>query len=205
MDLFSFLLFLRQIRTNILGQTDRNSTKNQPRSTKIRRKFILGRFLAPKAVSGTRRDAFGTSPGRAKARPGSILGTPGRAEGGREAPKGVPRTVSRRSRARPDRRRRAGGTTSTVGRASGAIFSCFCFVARKLRCAPCTSFYNVLLASNEMRSDRARAANKLENPGVSAPKIEFGSPPSEHRGRFFSMFCGCNLFTASRCVTKPKK
>ena len=70
----------------------RKSTKNRAKSTKNRRKFAFGWFWAFKAVSGTRRDAFGTRPGRARAGSRAILGRPGRAKSGRETPKSEPGT-----------------------------------------------------------------------------------------------------------------
>ena len=158
-------------RRNILGK----SAKNRAKSTKNRRKIALGRFWASKAVSGTRRGAFGTRPGLAKAGPGAILGRPGRAKSGRETPKSDPGTVSRRSQARAERCRSACGAKSTVGFVIATIFHCFCLVARKLRCAFRIGFYSILLASSEVSSERARATKTLENRGVSASKIEPGS------------------------------
>jgi len=142
-------------RRNILGK----SAKNRAKSTKNRRNIALGRFWASKAVSGTRRGAFGTRRGLAKAGPGAILGRPGRAKSSRETPKSDPGTVSRRSQARAERCRSACGAKSTVGFVIATIFHCFCLVARKLRCAFRIGFYSILLASSDVRSEHARIEN----------------------------------------------
>ena len=70
----------------------RKSLKNRAKSTKNRWKIDLGRFWASKPGSGTRRGAFGTRLGRAKADPRAILGRPGLAKSGRETPKSEPGT-----------------------------------------------------------------------------------------------------------------
>ena len=49
----------------------------EPKSTKNLCKIDLGKFWALEAVSGTRRDALGTGPGRQKKTPGSIFGASG--------------------------------------------------------------------------------------------------------------------------------
>ena len=103
------------------------------------------------------------------------MGPPGLAKSGRETSKSEPGTVPRRSRARPERCRSVCDATSKVGRVIGMFFERFCLVARKLRCAVRISFYNVLLGSSDVSSERARAAKTLENRGVSASKIEPGS------------------------------
>ena len=117
---------------------------------------------------GRARDA----PKPAQERSWDAPGTP-RAAGKR--PRATPGTVPRRSRARPERRRSACGATRIVERVIGTIFRCFYVVARKLRCAVRISFYNVLLPSSEVSSERARATKTLENQGVLASKIEPGS------------------------------
>ena len=142
---------------------------------KNRWKIDLRRFWASKPGSGTRRGAFGTRLGRAKAGSRAILGRPGLAKSGRETSKSEPGTVRRRSRARPERCRSVCDATSKVGRVIGTFFLRFCLVARKLRCAVRISFYCVLLGSSDVSSERARATKTLENHGVSASKIEPGS------------------------------
>ena len=142
---------------------------------KNRRKIALGWFWASKGVPGSRRDALGTRPGRAKAGPRAILGRPGRAKSGRETTKSDPGTAPRRSEDRPERRRRAFGARSTVGRVIGTIFRRFCLDARKLRCAFRTTVASVLLPSSKVTSERARTTETHENRAVSASQIEPGS------------------------------
>ena len=83
------------------GKSRRKSAKNRSKidgkpsqidekSMKNRRKFGFGWFWAFKAVSGTRRDAFGTRPGRARASSRAILGRPGRAKSGQGTSKSEP-------------------------------------------------------------------------------------------------------------------
>ena len=150
----------------------RKARETEPKSTKNRRKIAFGLFWASKAVSGTRRGAFGTRPGRAKAGPRAILGRPERPKSGRETPKSEPGTVPRRSLARPERCRSACDAAGTVGCVIGAIFHRFCLGARKLRCAKNVAPANVLYTSQEVNIACARAAKKLENVGVSAFKIK---------------------------------
>ena len=142
---------------------------------KNRWKIDLGGFWASKPGSGTRRGAFMTRLGRAKAGSRAILGRPGLAKSGRETSKSEPGTVPRHSRARPERCRSVCDATSKVGRVIGTFFERFRLVARKLQCAVRISFYSVLLPSSEVSSERARATKTLENQGVSAFKIEPGS------------------------------
>ena len=142
---------------------------------KNRWKIDLGGFWASKPGSGTRRGAFGTRLGRAKAGSRAILGRPGLAKSGRETSKSEPGTVPRRPRARPERRRSACGATTTVRRVIGTIFHRFCLVARKLLCAKNVAPAIVLYTSHEVKTARARASKKLEKQGVSASKIEAGS------------------------------
>ena len=77
-----------------------------------------------------------------------------------------------RSRPRPrfERARKLEPTCAQARTAFASFFHRCCLVARKLRCASCTSFYSVLLGSNEVSTTRAREARKLENGGVSASK-----------------------------------
>ena len=156
-------------------KNDRKSTKNRPNSMKNRRKIGLGQFWAFKAVSGTSQDTLGAALGRPKIAPRPILGRPGRAKSGQEPSKNVPGTLPRRSRTAPERCPSAFGASSTVERARRTIFRCFCVVARKLRCVKNVAPANVLYTSHEVNTERARASKNLENPRVSASKIEPGS------------------------------
>ena len=70
----------------------RKSPKNQAKSMKNRWKIDLGGFWGSKPGSGTRRGAFGTRLGRAKAGSRAILGRPGLAKSGRETSKSEPGT-----------------------------------------------------------------------------------------------------------------
>ena len=140
-----------------------------------RLKFDLGRFWALKTISGTRRDALGTGPGRQKAAPGPILGRPGRAKIAGEPAKRRPGPVPGRSRTTPERCPSAFGTRGTFECARGTIFRRFCVVARVLRCASRYSFNGVLLTSDEVSTDCARTPQKLKNRPVSASKIVLGT------------------------------
>ena len=84
-------------------QSTQNRSKIDEKSMKNRRKIGLGQFWAFKAVSGTRRDALGTTRGRPKIAPRPILGRPGRAKSGQEPSNSVPGTVPRRCRTAPER------------------------------------------------------------------------------------------------------
>ena len=160
---------------------DRKSTENRPKSVKNRRKFVLGRFWVLEAVSGTRRDALGTGPGRQKAAPGPILGRRGRAKNDREPAKSLPGPVPGRSRTTPERCPSAFSTPGAVERACRTNFRRFCTIAHTLRCASRTSFYSVLLASDEVGTKRARAPKTLENRGVLASEIEPGDRPDDRK------------------------
>ena len=119
---------LEKIRREIL----RISTKTEPKSTKNRCKIDLGRFLALKTVSGTRRDALGTGPGRPKKTPGPIFGRPGRAKSVWGPAKSFPGRVPGRSRTTPEPSPSALGAPSAVEHARGTISHRFCRVAQKL-------------------------------------------------------------------------
>jgi len=64
------------------SKIDENLFENRRKNGPNRQKIALGRCWVSKTVSGTRRGAFGTRPGRTKAGPGSILGRPGHAKSG---------------------------------------------------------------------------------------------------------------------------
>ena len=151
------------------------STKIQPRPTQNRRRIGLEPFWAPKAVSGTRPDALGTAIGHLNAASKRILGQPGRAKSGQEPSKRVPGPPRRRSKTLPMYRPSANAAPSGFERALGSIFGRFCFVARKLRCASRTSFYSVLLGSNEVDTKRIGTPETIENQGVSASRIASGA------------------------------
>ena len=119
---------LEKIRREIL----RISTKTEPKSTKNRCKIDLGRFLALKTVSGTRRDALGTGPGRQKKTPGSILGRPGRAKSAWEPVKSLLGPVLGRSRTTSKRSLSALSAPSAVEHDRGMILRCFCRAVHKL-------------------------------------------------------------------------
>ena len=55
-----------QNHTKIARKIDENSSKNRRKSTQNRCQSALGRFWASKCVSGTLRNALGTTPGREK-------------------------------------------------------------------------------------------------------------------------------------------
>ena len=109
---------------------------------------------------------------------------PGRAKSGPEPSKSVPGPVPRGSRTAPQRWSSAFGVSSAVKHDHGTIVGRFCIGARKLRCMFRISFYSVLLASSELRHERARAAKNFENQRVLASKIEPGSVrASQNRAR----------------------
>ena len=118
---------------------------------------------------------LGTGPGRQKAAPGPILGRPGRAKSAREPSKSLPGPAPRRSQTTSERCPSAFKAPGPVEHARGTIFHRFCTIARMLRSASRYSFYSVLWACDEVSKARARTAKNLENPGVSASKIEPGS------------------------------
>ena len=95
----------QKVRTGVKNRRKigQKSTKIDDKSMKNRRKIALGQFWAFKAVSGTRRDALGTTLGRPKVAPRPILGRPGRAKSGQEPSNSVPGTVPRRCRTVPER------------------------------------------------------------------------------------------------------
>ena len=155
---------------------------------KNRWKIDLGRFWASKPGSGTRRGAFGTRLGRAKAGSRAILGRPGLAKSGRETSKSEPGTVPRRSRARPERCRSVCDATSKVGHVIGTDFHRFCLVARMLRCAKNVAPATVLYTSHEVSTERAGAAKKLENRGVGPPKTSPGASGSVRNRARAAMF-----------------
>ena len=163
--------FARKARWRSRKWTSKAAWAN-PKTTKNRPNFALGR-------SGALGNALGTAPGRAgdgfwapKSRPGTDLGRPGRATSAWEASKSIPRPVPRRPRTTPEQCLSAFGAPSAVAHACGTIFHLFCVVARKLRCAFRISFNGVFLTSDEISAARAHTATTLENQGVSASKIE---------------------------------
>ena len=147
----------------------------EPESAQNRRKIDFAGFWMPRAVSQTRPNTLGTASGHPNATPRPILGRPGRAKIGPEASKSLTGLAPRRPRTTPEHCVSAFGIPSAVEHACGAIFHCFCVVARKLRCAFRISFNGVLLTSHEASTARARTATTCENRGVSACKIEPGS------------------------------
>ena len=126
--------------------------------------------MVARSRSGTRPDALGRGCGRLHDAPKPILGRPGRAEGGQEPSKSVPKPFWRRSKTLSVSGPSACGASSAVERAFESMSRRFYFAARKLRCASRTSFYSVLLPSQEIRTERARAATNLKNRSVSPPK-----------------------------------
>ena len=104
--------------------------------------------------------AVGTTSGRVRdgqepllERSGAAQETP-RAAG--DGPKAFPQTV-------PKRQPGVIGALSVVECACGTNFCRFCLVARKLRCASRTNFYNVLLSSNEIDTKCVGTPKTIEN------------------------------------------
>ena len=153
----------------------RKSSKILAKSTKNSRKIDLGLFWALRAVSETHPDALGTACGRPNAAQRPILRHAGRAKSGQETSKSVPGPPRRRSRAAPEQCPSAFGASTTIERECGTIFHRFCVVACKLRSAFRIGFYSTFSMSQAISTERARPAKKLENPCVSASKIELGS------------------------------
>ena len=131
--------------------------------------------MGAQAVSGTRPDALGTAVGRPNAAPKPILGHPGRAQSRQEPSKSVPRPSRRRSKTLLVAHPSACGAPNGFERVFGSIFGRFFRVARKLRCASRTSFYSVLLGSNEVDTKRIGTPKTIENQGVSASRIASGA------------------------------
>ena len=122
--------------------------------------------------------ASGTAPEREKVASRPFLGARGRLQD-------RPESVRRASGSLPGGPWDAFGCCSVasvtpcmVETTLGSDFRRFSFVARKLRCAPRTTFYNVLLLLDEESAEWVGTATELEKAWFSVSKIEPGSVPA---------------------------
>ena len=150
-------------------------TNERLKLTENEQKFDRGQSWTRKALWKTLQHALVTGPGCPRAVPGAILGRPRRAQSVRESSKRVSGTVPRRSRTVPEQGPSEFGAASCVAHVNGATCCRFCAVARKPRYAFLISFYIVLLASNEIRSERVHAAENVGIRGISVSQSEPGS------------------------------
>ena len=75
------------------------------------------------------------------------------------------------------------GELSAIERAFGSIFRRFCLAARKLRCALCTSFYNIWLAGAQSPASACAWRKRSKNLTLRPPKSLPGVWASQNRAR----------------------
>ena len=164
-----------KIAQKIEAKTCPDRRKNDEISTKNRRKVALGQLGATKVDSGASREASGTASEREKIVSGSFLGARGRLQ---DRPGGIRRAsggLLGRSCGDFGCYRDASLALCVVETPLGSIFRRFRLIARKLRCASRTTFYNVLLLLDAESTERVGRAPKLEKAWFSASKIDPGS------------------------------
>ena len=159
-----------EMQEKVGAKSIEKSTKIDEKSTKILSWAVLDIRSRCADALGPARD----TPGTVKCVPGAILGRPGRAKRGQEAPKSVSEPVPRRSWTVAEQCPSVFGASNAVEHDRRTIFECFWLIAQQLRCMKNVAPANVLYISDEVSTERAGASKKLEKPCVSAPKIEPG-------------------------------
>ena len=159
-----------EMQAKIGAKSIEKSTKSDEKSTKIRSWAVLDVQSRCADALGPARD----TPGTVKCVPGAILGRPGRAKRGQEAPKSVSEPVPRRSWTVAEQCPSVFGASSAVEHNRRTILERFWLLAQKLRYMKNVAPASVLYTSDEVSTEHAGASKKLEKPCVSASKIEPG-------------------------------
>jgi len=172
-------------RTGSIGKRGRSERKSVTDRPQTDRKSTSERSWAIWSDRGRSRDGDG----RAQERPRAPKSGPRRARDGPRPPPGVPRRAGERPKRRPNRSPAAPvgvpkgiPSPQLVRSASVTIFQRFCRVARTAGCAKNVAPAIVLYTSHEVRTERARAAQKHRNTAVS-PSKTLRNRPKTHRIR----------------------